>query len=298
MSQRSTSRWNGLTRWLRRNGRERGGDLVVSASDRVDSSGAWPTPAEPIPPNVKPFREPGRRLGCLLVHGLTSTPEAMRPLATALAQQGVDVDAILLPGHGRRPEDLINVPWSAWDEAVRQGLERMRARCDRVFLCGQSLGGSLALHAAAHERVDGIITLAAIAYLRDWRLWFLPLITPTLRWRQSPENDIARPGVRDVGSYDRMPLTAVQQLRELAREVRSDLPNIEAPVLIVQSLEDHVVPSENADYIYEHIGSEKKELLRLHRSYHVISLDHDVELVIDRILQFIRKLGYTEAVPS
>ena len=47
----------------------------------------------------------------------------------------------------------------------------------------------------------------------------------------------------------------------------------------------------NADYIHDHLGSRAKEIVRLQRSYHVISLDNDLDLVVDRIVRFVRKVG-------
>jgi len=246
----------------------------------------------PEPATPGGFRLEGRRLGVLLVHGLTSTPQAMRALGEALARNGLEVEALLLPGHGTQPEDLLGVRWEDWHEQVRNGVQALRQRCDAVFVCGQSLGGSLALRVAAEEEVDGIITLAGMAFMRDWRLMFVPVLSRLARWRRSPGNDIAKPGVRDEGSYDRMPFSAIGELLELGRQVRQSLPKVTAPALVIQSTVDHVVHPGNADYIHDHIGSETKELVRLQRSYHVISLDNDLELVVDRIVRFVRRIGY------
>ena len=130
--------------------------------------------------------------------------------------------------HGCQKNNLLLVQWEDWVATVQQAIEDLRKSCDRVFVLGQSLGGTLALRVAAHNEVDGVITLAAIAYLKDWRLWFLPVLRPFLQWRQSPDNDIARE-VSDVGSYDRLPLHAIEQLLELASLVRTDLSRIQVP---------------------------------------------------------------------
>jgi carboxylesterase len=236
----------------------------------------------------------GRRLGCVLVHGLSSSPAALREWAEAFSRHGIDTHLVLLPGHGTRPEDLLQVQWEDWYAAVVQAVQDMRQHCDKVFVLGQSLGGSLALRVAAHNAVDGVITLAAIAYLKNWRLWFLPFLRPFLRWRQSPDNDIARP-ISDSGSYDRLPLHAIEQLLELAGLVRRDLPQIEVPVLLVQSENDHVAPPGNLDFIYEHIGAVDKQLMRLRDSYHVISLDHDRLRVIDHSIRFLHRVGYGDS---
>lgn len=233
----------------------------------------------------------GRRLGCVLVHGLGSSPAALSEWAEAFARHGIETQLVLLPGHGTTPEDLLLVQWEDWYAALLEALQDMRQSCDKVFVLGQSLGGSLALRAAAHDAVDGVITLAAIAYLKDWRLWFLPFLRPFLHWRQSPDNDIARE-VSDTGSYDRIPLHAIEQLVELAALVRRDLPRISVPTLLVQSENDHVAPPGNLDFIHERIASPDKERMRLRDSYHVISLDHDRQRVIDHSIRFLHRVGY------
>jgi carboxylesterase len=243
-----------------------------------------------VPPEFAGFAAPGRRMACLLIHGLGSTPRCMRELADQLVQHGIDVEAVLLPGHGTHPEDLRQITWTDWYATVRDAVHRLRAQADCVVVLGQSLGGTLALHAAAHEPVDAVITLAGVAYLRDWRLWFLPVIKPFKRWRKSQGNDVSR-DVKDAGSYDRMPLTAIQELLRLARIVRSELPLIHVPALIVHGNEDHVAPAQNADFIHQRLGSAHKEIVRLDASYHVITLDHDRDLVARRVVRFIRDVG-------
>ena len=236
----------------------------------------------------------GRRLGCVLVHGLSSSPAALREWADAFSQHGIDTHLVLLPGHGTKPEDLLQVQWEDWLASVQQAVQDLRHSCDRVFVLGQSLGGTLALRVAARNEIDAVITLAAIAYLKDWRLWFLPFLRPFLQWRQSPDNDIAR-DVTDIGSYDRLPLHAIEQLLELASMVRTDLPRIQVPALLVQSENDHVAPPGNLDFIHERIGSPDKQLVRVRDSYHVLSLDHDRHRLIDLSIRFLHRVGYGDA---
>jgi carboxylesterase len=57
----------------------------------------------------------------------------------------------------------------------------------------------------------------------------------------------------------------------------------------VKSAEDHVVPPENTDYILEHIGSMIKEPVVLPNSYHVASLDHDKELIVNSSHLFVQQ---------
>lgn len=240
------------------------------------------------------FRLSGRRIGCLLVHGLTSTPQSVRRLGEFLAAHGIDVESVLLPGHGTTPEDLERTTWMDWYAEVRTGLQRLRPRCDSLFVCGQSMGGALALRAAVREPVDGVISLAGFLYLRDWRVKLLPVLKHVVRWRKCIGNDIADPEARDEVCYDRMSLRTVEELVALGAAVRAEVPEVEVPALIVQSRVDHVVPPDTADWIYDHIGSRDKELLRLEHSYHVVSMDYDADAVADRAVRFMRRVAYAE----
>jgi carboxylesterase len=52
---------------------------------------------------------------------------------------------------------------------------------------------------------------------------------------------------------------------------------------------DHVVKPAGAKLIMQRIGSDQKELVELQNSYHVATLDHDAELIEQRVLEFARK---------
>lgn len=240
------------------------------------------------------FRMEGRRIGVLLVHGLTSTPQSLRELGSAFASHGIDVEAVLLPGHGTTPEDLETTNWEEWYEAVRGGLDRLRPRCDRLFICGQSMGGALALHAAAREPLDGVITLAGFLYLKDWRAKFIPALKHVMHWRKCIGNDIADPNRRDEVCYDRISLSTIEQLIALGATVRGELHKIEVPALVMQSRVDHVVPPDTADLIYDGLSSPDKEMVRLPNSYHVISMDFDFGTVVERSVRFMRRVAYVD----
>ncbi len=79
----------------------------------------------------KPFRR-----GILLVHGLTDSPYFMRPLAEFFRKQGFRVMAVLLPGHGTQPGDLLDVRWQEWARAVAYGAEQLAGEADEIYLAG------------------------------------------------------------------------------------------------------------------------------------------------------------------
>src|SRR5687768_16151489 len=65
----------------------------------------------PIMPGAEPFIYRAGEVGCLMVHGFTSSPFEMRGLGRHLAERGITAAAPLLAGHGTSPEDLDGKTW-------------------------------------------------------------------------------------------------------------------------------------------------------------------------------------------
>ncbi len=75
----------------------------------------WVSPTE-IPPAAACH---GRQRGiALLVHGLSDTAFAMRDLARGMAESCLRTRTVLLPGHGTRPGDLIDIRLSDWTSTL------------------------------------------------------------------------------------------------------------------------------------------------------------------------------------
>ena len=87
----------------------------------------------------------------LLIHGLGETPYAMRALGERFAAACFLVRAILLPGHGTVPGDLLEVGHADWVEATRAGAQSFAGLTERLYLVGFASGGTLALDYALGE---------------------------------------------------------------------------------------------------------------------------------------------------
>ncbi len=81
----------------------------------------------------------------LLIHGLGGTPYEMRALGRRFAAACYLVRAILLPGHGTVPGDLLGVGYPAWTEATRLGAASFAGQAQRLYLVGFGAGATLAL---------------------------------------------------------------------------------------------------------------------------------------------------------
>ena len=109
--------------------------------------------------------------GVLLIHGLNDTPFSMWDLAARFAKACYLVRAVLLPGHGTVPGDLLTIGLPEWRDAVAKAIWSFRGEVDRLVIGGFDLGANLALDAALdlglppELELDGIVMLApAFAY--------------------------------------------------------------------------------------------------------------------------------------
>jgi esterase/lipase len=102
----------------------------------------------------------------LLIHGLGGTPYEMRDLGRALVEACYLVRAILLPGHGTVPGDLLEVDERAWIEATRRAIASFDGVAERLVLVGYSMGAALAIDQALHHpplpgpELAGLVLLA------------------------------------------------------------------------------------------------------------------------------------------
>lgn len=99
--------------------------------------------------------------GALLIHGLYDCPFTMRDIGLRLQNNGILSRAILLPGHGTHPTDLLTISYHDWIQAVRYGVESLRKEVENIFLIGYSTGAALAVqHAFQDQNIAGIVLIA------------------------------------------------------------------------------------------------------------------------------------------
>jgi carboxylesterase len=256
----------------------------------------------PVLPGAEPWSSDGAgpraRVGFLLVHGFTGSPASLRPLSELLVQRGFAVELVRLPGHGTHYRDMMSTRYEDWRAEVARGLDALRARTERVIALGLSMGGTLVLDLVSRDpsSVAGAATINAPVLDREGILVklapFLEHVLPLVPARAAglARNDIAKPGMNEL-AYSWVPAKAGNSLvRELPR-VRSQLPNLTCPILVAYSRADHSVPPENSKAILRLLGSKDITELVLERSYHVATLDYDLELIEARLTAFADRVA-------
>jgi alpha-beta hydrolase superfamily lysophospholipase len=108
-----------------------------------------------------PFFLEGGPSGVLLLHGFTATPVEVKLMGQYLHERGYTVSGPLLPGHGTTIEAINVCSWRDWVDHAARAYAELTARCTRVFVGGESLGGLLTLYlGSAYPEIAGLILYA------------------------------------------------------------------------------------------------------------------------------------------
>lgn len=223
-------------------------DMLIKAHAKAHTAnlekiidGNAPFELKPTTGDFAGRKKPWRR-GVLLTHGLTDSPYFMRHLAAFFQQNGFRVMAILLPGHGTQPGDLLDVRWQEWGKAVAYGTDRLAEEVDEIYLAGFSTGGTLSVYQSLRdERIHGLFLFAPalkisprakLANLHKLYSWLIP----SGKWLDIKLD-------RDIYKYESFPKNAAAQMHALTRELggRLQAHEIDIPVFAVASADDATV---------------------------------------------------------
>jgi len=238
----------------------------------------------------KPFSHVSKsEVGILVIHGITSTTSSMKFLAEKFADADFNVELPGLTGHGTKWQDMNSLKYTNWVDDLEKTLTKLQQRCSKIFLCGLSLGGGLALFLATkYPELNGIILINHAVKFTHPKFWFVPILRKIVKSVPAVASDIKDPNSKEI-AYDRTPTNGVYEMLRMLKEVRKMLPKIEVPTLIFKSTEDHVVPKISATFTMKKIGSTDKKLIWLKNSYHVAPMDNDKKLMAEMSINFVNK---------
>ncbi len=252
-----------------------------------------------IMPQAEPFFLPGqganRKIGCLLIHGFTGAPTEMRWLGEDLQKRGYNVLGVRLAGHGTQPQDMVRSRWGDWVASVEDGWHLLKDQTDRIFVIGLSMGGVLGLQLAARCPVAGVVAMSIpYQFPNPVALRFktiLPLISKIMPMQTKAEGGwVDLEAAASHISYPQNPVRSAHELIKLIANMRQQLPQVQAPTLVIHSKNDLYVNPTNADQLYQDLQCSDKRQAWVERSGHVITRDCDREQVFQVIADFIQSL--------
>jgi carboxylesterase len=255
----------------------------------------------------------GDRTGFLLIHGLGGTPTELRFVARALHRAGHTVHCPQLAGHCAGEAEILATGWRDWTQSVFDELERMRAICDTVIVGGLSMGAVLAMHVAAQRpnQVDGLALYAPTFWYDGWSIpryafllkWFIntplgrryrfverePYGLKDTRTRALVVSSLASGDSSEAGLLG-TPSGSLKEMWDLIAVTRRELAQVKCPTLLVHSREDDIADLRNAFEIQRALGGLVDAVI-LDDSYHLVTIDQQHEIVIERSLALAARLA-------
>jgi len=261
----------------------------------------------------KSLNIPGNRIGILLIHGLGGTPVEMKATAKGLAKAGYTVNCCQLAGHCGTEADLVATGWTDWYASVEAALLALREKCDIVVTGGLSMGGMLALLAASrhHDKVDGVLCFAPTLWYDGFSLPWTRILLRPLYWTPMGQRYrfIEKPpyGLKDErvraavlkamlsGKSEEAgllgtPSQSLNQFWKMIDVVKKELKSIKVPVFIAHAREDDIASLKNTLYLQKHLGGIVETLI-LDDSYHLVTIDRQRDIVVERALSFTKWAG-------
>lgn len=237
------------------------------------------------------------RVGILMLHGFSSTPDEFKEISVFLSKKGFTVYAPLIAGHGTEPKDLANTTSKDWKESARKAYLFLKEKSEKVFLIGNSFGSNLALWLVKEFNNEpiGLITLDAPIFLRkQWGI-FLRLYSYGLfkRYYKKPKRLYRTDYIdlEDRVTYDYIPTKSLRQfMRFIRRETMSILKSVKIPALVTHSKTDPIIHPKSAKYLYRKLGSEFKKIYWFDSKRHAYTVAGRRQEVFQKVLSFLKEV--------
>ncbi len=241
----------------------------------------------------EPFTFEAGDRAVLLLHGFTGHSADVRMLGRFLQKHGYTSHAPIYRGHGQELEGLIDVTPEQWWTDVKDALNHLRELgYEQVAVAGLSLGGVLGLKLAYSEPIKGIVTMCAPMFFDNETQLTQGFQFKAKQYKQleGKDKDTIEEEVQQLLDESE---DMFKQLGQFITSVHDEVDQIYTPAFIVQAEQDEMINTESANYIYEQIESDQKDIKWYKNSGHVITMDKEKEQLHEDILAFLESLDWS-----
>lgn len=204
------------------------------------------------------------RKGVLLIHGLYDSPCQMRSVGEAYAAQGYHVRAMLLPGHGTVPGDLLKINYQDWIAAAEYSLGSFKGVVDELVIAGFSTGGTLAIYLALlYPALINKIVLFAPALRLIPLLNYLAQFSGQSTWALPAKDWLTIENEIDYAKYSSFCVNSLVQTYRLGNFVRKLLQekSLRVPSLWFVTQHDEVLDSKALLKLFKRYATKESELI-------------------------------------
>lgn len=236
----------------------------------------------------------GNKTLAIVVHGFTGTPYDLWTLADFLAENQMDIEVPLLPGHGGSMAMLLRTNEKDWYQALLQVVQNNIGKYEKIFLVGYSFGANLSLQVSLElPQITAIISLGIPIIMRgekNIRL-LLPLAkifkkTYKKTWL-SEEEEVS---LEEFGKHNYIPIPNLLSFYHfIDTYTKKNLAKVKHPVLVIHSRDDVISSPLSSEYLFENLtGTKDKHLFILNRNDHNPVDTTRRDFIFTKTLQFIK----------
>lgn len=240
----------------------------------------------------EPFLFEAGKRAVLLLHGFTGHSADVRMIGRYLEKKGYTSYAPIYRGHGRSPEELIESSPSQWWEDVLAAYDYLKSLgYEEIAVAGLSMGGALGIKLASLKEVKGVIPMCTPMFFDNDKQLTQSFLLFGKRFKQfeKKEKEVIQEELELLYEASRPLFKEIEHfITELSKQV--DL--VYTPSFIVQARKDEIINPESANYLFEHIEAEHKELKWYENSGHAITFGPERDLLHEDIYHFLESLDW------
>ena len=227
------------------------------------------------------------RKAILLVHGFAGGSYDYANLGNDLEMYAdFDIFTFTLPGHEDKTHE--KVTREDFIKSAEDQIERLiKHGYTTIYVIGHSMGGVIACHLARkYKQVKKLILAAPAFRYFSFKGDKFDLIgslkkTPAIFHEYKKDTILSR--------IFKMPLPTILEFTKLVEEHEDDPKYLNCPTLIIQGLNDNIVPIDSSEYVYKAIKSTVKCLVKIKGATHDIFKSDTYDEILDIIVKFLRK---------
>lgn len=221
----------------------------------------------------------------LIIHGFAGGTYDEEPLANFLElNYSFDVFTFTLPGHEYVAN--MNAKYSEWISYSEKQVEYLiNNGYNSIYLIGHSMGGVIATYLATkYSQIKKLVLVApAFKYFYDENDGLISILKKgKLLFKDYGYETI-------VNRFIKASISSVNEFTKLIKQYYNTPSLITIPTLIVQGLDDRIVPKKSAEYIYSNLKG-VKQLLYVKNVNHDVFRGKNVNVINKEIEYFLKKI--------
>ena len=228
----------------------------------------------------------------LMIHGLGASPYQTLELAQFLLTENITTHSTRVRGHGTNLKDIEKTKIKDWYQGIEEEYLALKPRTEKLCVLGVSNGANLALLLAMNYEIDCLIIVAPPIFMQNKNINLIPFVKYFKRYHYFGVDQT------QVGyAYENLPTKTIDQFLKLIKQTKSNLYRVDEPILIIQSANDKQLLPKGAQYVYDNVNSETKEILILNSVGHAVIKPYEedtFESLVEKLSTFTKIQEFLE----